>query len=287
MKKLLKGFLPKAAILNRVIGKIRIHGQIVPSISKYGQIKGTTPDKIIKKIKFAEMRRVKAIIFEINSPGGAVVASKEIADAIKKCKIPTVAWIRDVGASGAYWIASACDRIVADICSSVGSIGVLSPHLEFSELMKKYGIGYEDFKSGEYKDMGIPFRKTKEEEREIILKHLTDIHQMFIEEIAKNRGLDKEEVEKYSNGLVFIGKEAKEKELVDRLGGIDEAIKQCEIIGRFKHQFVFDIEDLREELLLVFRSIISQSNLGIGVGIAKGIFSEFLEKGSSSKNIVV
>ena len=83
---------------------------------------------------------IKAIILEINSPGGSAVASEEIANAVRKTNKTTVAWIREVGASGAYWVASASDKIVASPMSITGSIGVISSYLEFSKLFEKYGV---------------------------------------------------------------------------------------------------------------------------------------------------
>ncbi|MFH1537379.1 MAG: S49 family peptidase, partial [bacterium] len=169
----------------------------------------------------------------------------------------TVAWVRDLGASGGYWVASACKRIVADRCSTIGSIGVLSPHLEFSELMKKYGVKYEGFKAGAYKDMGIPFRKTTEKERKLIREQLNRLHEMFIREVADNRGMDVKDMKKLSQGQVYLGEEAKEAGLVDKLGGRAEAIRQCEIMGNFRHLMIVDIEDFREEMLFFLRSLLA------------------------------
>src|SRR3989344_2238928 len=87
---------------------------------------------IVSFIEKAEKNNaIKGILLEINSPGGTVIASKEIAESVKKSKKPTVAWIREVGASGAYWVASSSDAIVADPLSITGSIGVISSYLEF------------------------------------------------------------------------------------------------------------------------------------------------------------
>jgi protease-4 len=91
---------------------------------------------------------IKAIIFEIDSPGGAPVASDEIVQAIKNSNKTTVAWIRETGASGAYWIASATDYIVANKLSITGSIGVLESYLEFSGLMDHYNVTYERMNGG-------------------------------------------------------------------------------------------------------------------------------------------
>ena len=255
---------------SRVIGKIRISGPIVASPSRYPGMRGVvSPDAVQKKIQFARQRGFRAVIFEINSPGGAVVASKEIADAVKDSGLHTVAWIRDVGASGAYWVASVCERIVADPCSGVGSIGVIGQHIEVSELMKKYGVRYEGFKSGEFKDMGVPFRKTTQKEKKVIQDHIDDLHKFFVSEVAANRGLAERTLAKYADGRVFMGREAKEIGLVDFLGGRAEAIRQAEIAGNFKHMFVFDIEDIREEFLFAVQALFSRAPGSIGRGMAR------------------
>ena len=283
----MKGFKPVRAeiprpMAGRVIGKIKIAGPIMPAGlgNSYPGSRNVTPDRIIQKINWAKSRGFRALILEINSPGGAVVASKEIADAVKNSGMKTVAWIRDVGASGAYWVASACDRIVGDQCSSVGSIGVLGQHLEFSELMKKYGVSYEGFKAGELKDMGVPFRKTTAKEKKLIQEHLDRLHEFFIEQVAANRGMSVEDIKKIATGQVFMGEEAKGMGLIDKLGGRAEAVKQCEVLGRFKHVLVMDIEDIREELFMMFRSMVAQANLDIGAGLAGGLASIFSRPGN-------
>lgn len=257
---------------NRVIGKIKIYGPIVPTMGRGYHMSGVSPDKIMQKIHWAEQRGVRALIFEINSPGGAVVPSKEIAEAVGRTKIKTVAWVRDLAASGGYWIASACDRIVADEMSGVGSIGVISAFLEFSELLKKYGVGYEGFKSGEYKDMGIPFRKPSVKERKVVQEHIDNIHDRFVSAVAENRGLAKDKISKLATGKLYLGSEALKLGLVDRLGGREEAIGQCEKIGRFKHLFVADVEDFREELLFSFRSLLGMAPFSLGRGIGEAVF---------------
>jgi protease-4 len=262
-------------LAQRVIGKIRISGPIMASPSRYPGMRGiVTPDSVLRKIQFAQQRGFRAVIFEINSPGGAVVASKEIADAIKESGLRTVAWIRDIGASGAYWVASVCERIVADPCSGVGSIGVIGQHIEVSELMKKYGVRYEGFKSGEFKDMGVPFRKTTAKEKKVIQDHIDELHKFFVNQVAANRGIEPRTLGKYADGRVFMGEEAKRIGLVDFLGGRTEAIRQAEISGNFRHAFVYDIEDLREEFMFAVQALFSQAPGGIGRGAAR----ELLER---------
>ena len=190
---------------------------------------------------------VKAIILNINSPGGTVVASKEIADAVKKTNKPVVSYIREVGASGAYWIASASDIIVADPLSITGSIGVLGSYLEFSELFSKYGVKYQNIKTGEFKDLGSPYKELTNEEREVLMSKLRIIHEHFVDSVSENRGFD---VNELSNGVFYLGVEAKEKGLIDVLGGKQEAIdaaknlagiESYELIFYQKERSVFDI----------------------------------------------
>ena len=102
--------------------------------------------------------------------------------------------------------------------SITGSIGVSGSYLEISGLLERFNITYQNLTTGKYKDTMSPFRKLEEEEKEMILKKLKIIHNHFIEEVAKNRNLDKEEVERLANGMFYLGTEAKELKLVDALG---------------------------------------------------------------------
>ncbi len=209
-------------------------------------------DEIVSYIDQAiEDDNIKAIIFEINSPGGSAVASSEIAEAVKKAgkEKLTVALIREQGTSGAYWIASACDHIIAHPLSFTGSIGVIASYLEFSGLFEKYNITYEKLTSGEHKDVMSPFRALTEEERDMILKKLDIIYEDFVKEIVQNREMPEEQVRELADGMFYLGKEAKDLGLVDELGTKEEAInyieKQLEIkanIREYKREIgLFDL----------------------------------------------
>src|SRR3989338_5716865 len=184
---------------------------------------------IIQFVEEAEENpQVKAIVLEINSPGGSAVASDEIAAAVKKAEKPVVALIREVGASGGYWVASAADHIIANRMSITGSIGVISSYLEFSGLMEEYGVGYEQLTAGKYKDMGVPYRKLQDEEKDIFQSKLNTIHRFFKEEIAENRKLSEQAVEQLATGEFFLGVEALSLGLVDELGdkaAVEEYLK--------------------------------------------------------------
>jgi protease IV len=185
---------------------------------------GASSEDIVGLIEKADSSpEIKAVLLEINSPGGSPVATEEICNAVKKLNKTSVALIREMGASGAYWVASCADGIVANRMSMTGSIGVTSTYLEFSGLLKDYNISYERLVAGKYKDIGTPFRELSDEERGMLQKQLDDMHTMFIDEIANNRQLDPSYVRSLATGMVYLGKDAKEYGLVDVLGGKDEA----------------------------------------------------------------
>jgi len=184
---------------------------------------GTSSKEIIEYIEIAdEDTSIKAIVFEINSGGGSAVASDEIGSAIKKTNKTTVAWIREAGASGGYWVASCTDHIIANRMSITGSIGVISSYIEFPGLLEKHNITYTRLVGGEYKDAGIPMRETTQEELDLMQEKVDVIHDIFIREVAVNRDLSEEYVREVATGMFFIGTEALELGLVDELGGKDE-----------------------------------------------------------------
>ncbi len=202
---------------------------------------------------------VKGIVLEINSPGGTVVASEEIAKAVKKTKKPTIAVIKEIGTSGAYWVASAADKIIADPMSITGSIGVTSSYLEFSGLMEKYGVGYEELKTGEFKDTGSPYRKLNSKEKSVLQNKINLVHDFFVDEIAKNRNLKKEDVENLANGMFYLGLEAKENGLVDVFGDTDTAVELIKETAKIKEASLVRYE-VKRTLLDIVESFSASKN---------------------------
>lgn len=158
---------------------------------------------------------VKVILLEINSPGGSAVAAEEIAEAVREAEKPTIAYIRDIGLSAGYWIASSADEVYASRLSLVGSIGVIGSYLEFSGLFDKYGITYQRMVAGEYKDIGSPFKPITEREEALFQTQLDALHVIFIETVAEQRGMAFEDVELLATGEFFIGDIAWEHGLID------------------------------------------------------------------------
>ena len=240
----------------------------------------TTSTDTIELIEKADKNsNIKAIILEINSPGGSAVASQEIAEAVKKTNKTTVAWIREVGASGAYWIASSSDHIVANRVSITGSIGVIASYLEFPGLLERYNVSYQRLVSGKYKDMGSPLRELTDEETVIFQQTLDTIRDYFAGEVAKNRNMSKKDVDKIANGLFYLGAQAKDLGLVDELGGKDEAIRYIE--NREKIKAVVVEYKTEKSLLDLLSEVLSKQSFTVGQGIG----SSFLKDPSPARII--
>lgn len=270
---LLKDFDIKSS--GNKIAFIPIYGQITQTgSSSFFDVGGTSSNLVLDAIKKAnEDISIKGIVLEINSPGGAVVASEEIASAVKNSKKPVVAWIREEGASGAYWVASAADKIVADPLSVTGSIGVLGSYLEFSGLFQIYGIGYERLVSGDYKDVGTPFRKLSDEEKSLLQSKVDKIHDYFVAEVAKNRNLSNSQIRGVSNGLFFLGLEAKDLGLVDELGGKEKAIDLLKELANVKEAQIVTFQK-KKSLFDLFASLTSYNSFYIGKGISYGFYEK-------------
>lgn len=189
-------------------------------------VKSTTIVELIEKAE--EKSDIKAILLEINSPGGSPVATDEIAQAVKQAEKPVIAVIRESGASGAYWVATAADKIYANRMSITGSIGVKASHLEFAGLIADYNITYRKLIAGKYKEAGSPFTEMTPEEEKMFQKLLDTLHNEFITAVSENRNISKQKVTELANGFVYLGTEAKELGLVDELGTKEDAIKYIE-----------------------------------------------------------
>jgi protease-4 len=190
---------------------------------------GTPSADIVEWIEDADKdSATKAILLEIDSPGGSPVATDEIARAVKEAGKPVIAVIRERGASGAFWIASAADYVFANRMSLTGSIGVTSSRLEFAGLLKDYNVTYRQLSAGRYKDAGSRWKEMTPEEEQLFQRMLNEVHATFVEEIATNRKLPIETVRDFAHGFVFTGAQAQENGLIDALGTKDDAVAYIE-----------------------------------------------------------
>ncbi len=181
-------------------------------------------EKILEKI--AEKSRYKALILKINSPGGSPYKSRNLAKKIERLDLFKVALIEEQCASGGYWIASSCDVIVADELSSIGGIGTISIRPDFSDFLDRLGIKFDIQSEGEFKKEGMPFSEMTEEGKEHRKEMVSEINEIFKEQVKKRRGINEES--EVFEGKIFLGREAKKVGLVDHLGDKEKAVKIAE-----------------------------------------------------------
>jgi len=209
-------------------------------------------DNIIGSLRAAfEDPKVKGVILRINSPGGSPVQSGYVADEIRRLRgehpdIKVYAVITDLGASGAYYIASAADEIYADKASLVGSIGVTAAGYGFVGTMEKLGVERRAYTSGEHKGFLDPFQPQKEDETRFWQGVLDVTHQQFIASVKQGRGdrlKDKEHPELFS-GLIWSGEQALQLGLIDGLGSSSsvarDIIKEKELVDFTIEESPFD-----------------------------------------------
>ncbi|MBI5307272.1 MAG: signal peptide peptidase SppA, partial [Planctomycetes bacterium] len=172
---------------------------------------------------------VKAILLEIDSPGGGITASDIIYNNVIKFKTDTrkkvVVYMQDVAASGGYYIASAADAIVAHPTTITGSIGVIMPLINVAGLINRYGIVDNSITSGDMKDIGSPLKQMTPEETAILKGIIDEMYMQFVTVVSTGRNMDVEAVKKIADGRVYTGKQAQANGLIDQLGYLEDAIE--------------------------------------------------------------
>src|SRR6202171_1602246 len=200
------------------IGVVDLDGVILSPQPVVGQLK-----------KFADDSSIKAIILHINSPGGGVAASEEIYREVKRIrdekKKRIVASIETVGASGAYYVASASNKIYADQGSIVGSIGVIAQWVNYAELLKWAKMKDIVFKTGEFKDTGNPTRDLTPAEQAYMQSLIDNMFGQFVHAVADGRSMKFDDVKSIANGKVWTGEEAHSMKLIDEVGDFEAAVK--------------------------------------------------------------
>src|SRR5579872_3190279 len=210
------------------IGVVDLEGVILDSNAVVQQLK-----------KFADDDSIKAIIIRVNSPGGGVAASEEIYRAVKRVrdekKKLIVASISTVGASGAYYVSSATNKIYADNGSVVGSIGVISEWVNYGDLMRWAKLKPEVLKVGALKDTGNPMRDMTPAERAYLQSLIDNMYGQFVQAVADGRHAKADDIKAIADGRVWTGQEALPMHLIDQIGdfqtAVDETAKSVGIKG--------------------------------------------------------
>jgi protease IV len=187
---------------------------------------------ILRQVKRAkEDSLVKAVILEVNSPGGGITASdiihRKIAD-LKSSGKPVIVLMDDVAASGAYYISAPADKILAHPTTITGSIGVIIESFEADGLLQKIGVQSIVFKSAPFKDIMSPWRAPTDEEKQMLQTITDEMFGRFKDIVAKGRNMSSAEVDAVATGAIFTAKQAKENKLIDDIGYFEDAVASAE-----------------------------------------------------------
>jgi protease-4 len=178
--------------------------------------------------RYEDSNSVKAILLNIDSPGGGVAVSQEIYAEVKRLREKKdkiiVAYVSSTGASGAYYVACAANKIVANPGTIVGSIGVIAEWVNYSDLMQWAKVKSIVFKTGEFKDTGSGTRALTEDEKKYFQGLIDDMYVQFVEAVSSGRKLDLQEVRSLADGRVFTGRDAKSRKLIDEVGNFQDAV---------------------------------------------------------------
>lgn len=208
----------------------------VPEISPSGESMSnyTTSDAVLSWLKPLERSAtIDGVIITVDSPGGSAVAGEEISDALKRFEKPIVSVIRSSGVSAAYWVTLGTDRIFASANSQVGSIGATFSYTDSSKKNATEGITYNVVSSGKFKDMGSPDKPLTDEEKALLERDVKIVQENFVNAVSEARSLPQDEVKKIADGSFMLGAMAKEKGLIDEIGGVEEARQYLETKLRY------------------------------------------------------
>jgi protease IV len=198
------------------------------------------PNEVVDQLrKFADDDSIKAIIIHVNSPGGGVAASEEIYREVKRVRDEKhryiVASIETVGASGAYYVSSATNKIYADSGSVVGSIGVIAEWVNYGDLMRWAKLKPEVLKVGQFKDTGDPTRELTPAERQYLQGLIDNMYSQFVQAVADGRHAKVSDIKPIADGRVWTGEQALGLHLIDQIGDfrsvVQDTAKSVKISG--------------------------------------------------------
>lgn len=222
-----EGIEAKIGIL-RLEGLILTSGPQTPIPTGQGMITAREVKRWFREL--SQDPSLKALVIEINSPGGSPVAADEIYSAIASLRASgksVVVVMEDTATSGAYFLSVAADTIIANPATLTGSIGVIAEIANARELLEKVGIDIEVYKSGKFKDFTSFSRDRTEEEKQLIQEYVDTAHDLFVARVVEGRKMEEEVVRSLAEGQIFSGKKAVEVGLVDKLGSVEDGVEEA------------------------------------------------------------
>lgn len=202
-----------------------------------GDTKPSLVAEVAEIVRKAERdSRIKGVILRINSPGGTVTASDTIYHELLaykgRARVPMMAHILDLGTSGAYYIAQAADRIVAQPTTVTGSIGVIMIRPSVAGLLNKIGVETAEITSGPHKAMGSPFNPLTEDERALFQSVIDDLFRRFVDAVAAGRpSLSRDRIQELADGRIYTAEQAKDSGLVDEIGYLEDAVAALQTVA--------------------------------------------------------
>lgn len=259
------------------IALVNVVGQIVSEDSNslwFGQ--RASSGRVIQELKRAAAdSSVKAVILRVNSPGGSTVASQEIHAEVMKLRssgCPVFVSMAESAASGGYYISVPADYIFANPSTITGSIGVIMEIQDLSRVYDKIGIKHEVIKSGQYKDIGSPYREISDREQEILQTLVDDTYDQFIDAVAVGRGMPVESVRAIADGRIYTGRQALELGLVDELGTLEDTIDYArKVTGLGPNAPVIEFKE-KKSVMSSFLNIVTSLSLGVPEDWADSFF---------------
>ena len=246
---------------------IKVRGVIATDNSSSPFSRPQGAGAIAKKVREAgEDKDVKAIVLDINSPGGTVAAVQNIYSEILKAKKngkKVVALFRDVAASGGFYIAMAADKIVAEPGTITGSVGVIMQTSNVEGLFNKIGVKMVPITSGKYKDMGSAYRPMTDAEKALLQDMVDDTYTQFFAAVKAGRPeVSEDKLKEYTDGRVFTGQRAYNVGFVDKLGGEDEALQLAgELSGVKDPKIISSKSDNLRDFIFSFGSSVESASL--------------------------
>jgi protease IV len=219
------------------VGVVKVYGVISVSDSSGSYLSMSAgSDAIVRKLsKLGDDGRIKAIVLRINSPGGTVAAVQEIFGKLmelRKKNIVLVASMGDMAASGGYYIASACNYIVANHGTITGSIGVIAAAPNIRGLFDKLGIRMNVIKSGKYKDILSSYREMNPDEKEILQEMIDSSYMQFLKDVSLGRNIAISDIKPYADGRVMNGETALKYKLIDGIGTYEESLDKAKSLAK-------------------------------------------------------
>ena len=235
------------------IAIVYAEGEIVDGWGSPGDIGG---DRLAHDLRLLRGdKRTKAVVLRVNSPGGSAFASDVVAREVGLLKaqgIPVVVSMGDVAASGGYYISAKASLVMADPSTITGSIGVFGLHFNYEELAKKVQLGTDGVKTARYADLLAEHRAATPEELAIVQTSVDGVYEDFLRIVAEGRGLKRDGVHEIAQGRVWLGEDARGLRLVDKLGGLRDAIKEAKLLIKTEDAELIQVPALdsgRENLL--------------------------------------